>query len=130
MPYKPNLIHRNNGYAKKKSQWCITVADETTCYSTAVKQNWSYNNSFWGLHILAGASTPSVLGVSTPPSSCRVHIAKFVGDSHGDWHGYPVAHWLSPFDKPGENVLRDWRDKGFISNSVFSRMHRGKKCVL
>lgn len=130
MPYKANLLHRNTGYSNQKSQWSITLVDETKCYSSAVVQNWNHNNCYWGLHIVAGAHSPQVLGKSTPPSSCNVQVAKFVGNTQGEWHGYPVAHWLSPYDKPGESVLRDWLAKGIINNSVFSRIHRGKKCVL
>lgn len=130
MPYTPNPQHRQAGFAQRKSQWLITVAEEGACYSLACQQNWMFNNSYWGLHISNPIQNPQILGVSPPPSSCNVQMAKFVGDHQGNWHGYPVAHWLSPFDKPGESVLRDWFNQGYISRSVFSKIHRGRKCAL
>lgn len=127
--YTPNSLHRNTSYAAKKSQWAIPIADEVTCYKHAWMQGWNCNNNhYWGLH-LVDAAIPSPLGVSPIPEAETLHIAKFVVDQ-GNWHGYPVAHWLSPFDKPGESILKSWLKSGYINAAKFSRIHRGKKCVL
>jgi len=130
VPYTPNPQHRNAGFAGRKSQWSISLLEENMCYSLALNENWLFNNSYWGLHIPPAIQTPQILGVSPPPSSCNVHMAKFVGDLQGNWHGYPVAHWLSPYDRPGEDVLKNWCAKGFISKSGFSKIRRGKRCAL
>lgn len=130
MTYTPNRQHRDRSFAAKKSQWSISLPEENTCYVNASGLNWSFKNCFWGLHFSPQTVQPLVLGVAPPPASCNLHMAKFVGDAHGNWHGYPVAHWMSPYDRPGENVLKDWCDKGFISKSGFSKIRRGKRCAL
>lgn len=127
MPYTPNPQHRNNAFAHKKSQWSIGLAEEQSCYTLSTAQLWSSGNDFYGLHL---APTPTQLGVTPLPEAVPVKIAKFVGDHQGNWHGYPVAHWLSPFDKPHSSILKSWLDLGYISMPSMSRIHRGKKCSL
>lgn len=130
MAYTPNPQHRNRGFSNVKSQWSITIAEENNCYTTASNHNWHFNNCLWGVHLLPQSQVPQVLGSSPTPGSCDLQMAKFVGDASGNWHGYPVAHWMSPYDKPGEDVLKDWCDKGIIRKAIFSRIRRGKRCVL
>lgn len=128
VPYTPNPQHRNGGYAAVKSQWSISQPEEVACFDLAVQAEWAFRNSFWGLHI--GAAGLGPLGVAPPPSSCQLHIAKFVGDAIGNWHGYPVAHWLSPYDKPSETILSSWFELGLISKPKMAKIHRGKQCAL
>jgi len=70
---------------------------------------------------------PAILGIS--PCKNDLYIAKFVSDQ-GSWHGYPVAHWLSPFDKPDLQTLAAWEKQGLITSSKKSKIHRGKRCSL
>lgn len=128
MPYTPHPHHRNAAYAHQKSQWCIGIAEEQATYTLATLCEWTYGNCFWGLHILQAG--PSQLGTSPLPESACLHIAKFVGDDQGNWHGYPVAHWLSPFDKPSTAVLESWFAAGFIGRAKVGKIKRGKRCVL
>jgi hypothetical protein len=128
MPYVNHPQHRSAAFAGQKSQWTIAIPDEQSCYQASVAKNWQYSNYFWGLHV--NGTTPSVLGTSPQPNPDQLHIAKFVGDTQGNWHGYPVAPWLSPFDKPHESVLKLWLIGGLIKKQAFSKIHRGKKCAL
>ncbi|MBN3138130.1 hypothetical protein [Pectobacterium punjabense] len=130
MPYTPNPQHRNRNFANKKSQWSISIIDENNCYNAASDSHWEFNNCLWGLYLLPQSLAPQVLGLSPSPSLHSLQMAKFVGDELGNWHGYPVAHWMSPYDKPGENILKDWCDRGIIRKVIFSKIRRGKKCVL
>lgn len=129
VPYTPNPQHRNQAYAYQKSQWSISLADEQRCYQTATAHNWLHNNAYWGLHIAQGQQNLAPLGVPPQPIIADLHIAKFVCNQ-GNWHGYPVAHWMSPFDKPGENVVTDWHQNGHITRQAKSKIMRGKKCNL
>lgn len=126
--YTPNPVHRSASYAAKKSQWAISIIEEETCYKQALAHGWVCDSHYWGLH-LVNASAPSLLGFSPIPEAESLHIAKFVVDQ-GKWHGYPVAPWRSPFDKPAINILKSWLDSGYINTAKMSKIHRGKKCVL
>ena len=128
MAYIPHPQHRSVAFAGQKSQWTISLLDEQNCYQASASGEWSCGDCFWGL-FLAG-DRPSTLGTSPHPVRDPLHIANFVGDTQGNWHGYPVAPWLSPFDKPGESVLKIWLMGGLIKKQAFSKIHRGKKCVL
>lgn len=125
MSYQIHPHHRSAGHASTKSQWLISVADEQNCYTQAVANKWHANDSYWGLHLVL--LSPGVLG--SAPSNDPLYIAKFVSDQ-GNWHGYPVAHWLSPYDKPQMLVLKKWEDVGYINRATKARIHRGKKCAL
>ena len=127
MQYVPHAHHRSAAFANQKSQWCISIAEEQGAYAYAVQQSWALNNIVWGLHLVQ--AIPEVLGTS-PPDHYNVKIAKFVGDAGDNWHGYPVAHWLSPFDKPGLQILERWRETGLINQSTLARIYRGKRCNL
>lgn len=128
MAYVPHPQHRNIAFAFQKSQWSIPVEYEVNCYFTATTANWNFNQSYWGLHLVA--ATPSPLGNSQLPDASPLHIAKFVGEIDGDWHGYPVAHWLSPYDKPDQSILKAWLDSGLISKPKMAKIHKGKRCAL
>ena len=131
MNYMPNLQHRNQSYAMKKSQWSISIQEENECFNNANDQEWFFKNSLWGVQFIPDNNPPlKILGAAPPPVSCELKMAKFVCDSHDNWHGYPVAHWMSPYDRPGESVLKDWCEKGIISKANFARIRRGKKCAL
>ena len=130
MPYSPNLQHRNTGYALQKTQWIVSIPIEVECYNTARQEDWLYNNCYWGIHWDPVEAKATELGVAPPPLSCNVHMAKFVCDSHDNWHGYPVAHWRAPFDRPDTAVLRKWFEHGYISSPKMSKIIRGKKCAL
>jgi hypothetical protein len=123
--YTPNDQHRNAQFAAQKSQWTIPVADETLCYTHANAQGWCGADKGWGLHL--SAAGPAQLGVS--PQQFHLFIAKFVQDQNV-WHGYPVAHWLSPFDKPSADTLKAWEDRGLINRATKAKIYRGKKCSL
>lgn len=128
MAYTPNPQHRNTAFASVKSQWLVPQAAEVGCFALAIRSNWTANDCYWGLHIVEEGPTP--LGRAPAPASCELHMAKFVGDTLGNWHGYPVAHWLSPFDKPAADILISWMQLGFINKPTMSKIHRGKKCTL
>jgi hypothetical protein len=128
MAYIPNPQHRNAAFASQKSQWVISVSDELVCYQKSQQEQWVCGEAYWGLHLVQ--LSPSLLGTSQQPSPSPLHIAKFVGDLNGNWHGYPVAHWLSPYDKPAVNVLNSWLESGMINRPKYAKIHRGKKCTL
>ncbi|WP_139165707.1 hypothetical protein [Chromobacterium amazonense] len=131
MPYTPNQLHRNPSYANKKSQWTINLQEEENCYHVASSRNWQHANSLWGLNIQIQGNPPiRPLGLSPSPNCSILHIAKFVSDAIGNWHGYPVAYWLSPFDKPSQNILSDWENHGLISRPQKAKIYRGKQCNL
>lgn len=128
MPYVPHTHHRNPAFATQKSQWSIAVNDEQVCYHVATTHAWACGGCYWGLHLSGPA--PAVLGSAPLPLQAPLHIAKFVGDPTGNWHGYPVAYWLSPFDKPDVPILRAWLDSGYINRPTMAKIHRGKRCAL
>lgn len=129
MLYTPNLQHRNASFAAQKSQWSISTADEINCFNQSVASRWSCSKNFqWGLCI--NGATPVYLGVSQLPQQYSLFVAKFVSDQQSNWHGYPVAPWLSPFDKPSKNVVDIWKNSGLITSSQRARIMRGKLCSL
>lgn len=128
MAYVPHPQHRSAVFARQKSQWTISLPDEQHCYQVSLDSQWNCGSHYWGLYV--ADDIPSALGTSPQPAQEPLHIAKFVGDTQGNWHGYPVAPWLSPFDKPNESVLKIWLTSGLIKKQAFSKIHRGKKCVL
>jgi hypothetical protein len=125
MTYIANPQHRDANFAGKKSQWIIPVSAEISCYNNSVLSGWLSNSSYWSVY--APTNCPTKLGIS--PCQQDLYIAKFVEDQ-AKWHGYPVAHWLSPYDKPAENVLNQWVAAGYINSAKKSKIHRGKKCAL
>lgn len=128
MPYQPHPHHRDPAYASQKSQWCIPTAEEVSVFKQAVDSGWLGRDSYWGLYLVG--ATPEVLGLTPSPEVRQVKLAKFVGTENAPWHGYPVAHWLSPWDKPAISVLRAWKEAGLINQPTFAKIHRGKPCVL
>ena len=130
MSYVPHPHHRSLEFASQKSQWTITTDDECACYSWAIQQNWLSNGFYWGLHKESHQPTLLQLGISKSPEEYSLHIAKFVASDGGEWHGYPVAHWLSTKDKPGTEVLKSWLNSGLINKPKMAKIKRGKKCDL
>lgn len=128
MNYTPNPQHRNSSFSAQKSQWTITIHEEIECFTMATGAPWFGKDCYWGL--CPGQSSLRPVGMAPPPHSCPVHFAKFVGDTLHNWHGYPIAHWVAPYDKPPEVVLKGWQTNGIISKPQFSRILRGKKCAL
>lgn len=126
MTYVPNPQHRNTNYAQTKSQWTISQTDETHCFASASSNGWGTLAGCWGIFVPGGV--PEQLGVS-PRSEFELFLAKFVVDQD-QWHGYPVAHWLSPWDKPPPQVLRAWVEIGYINRAKFAKIHKGRKCSL
>lgn len=102
--------------------------EEKDCFVLASDCRWYSNDCYWGVHIGEGSIRP--MGTAPPPLNCELHFAKFVGDSHENWHGYPVAYWIAPWDRPTETVLAEWKDTGIISKAQMAKIHRGKKCAL
>lgn len=127
MAYHSHPHHRAAAYAFEKSQWRISVEEEVQTYELAVAANWQCEECYWGLHLIGAIAHP--LGVSPAPNQQPLNIAKFVG-ANGDWHGYPVAHWLSPWDKPRQNILQAWREAGLITPAKMAKILRGKRCTL
>jgi len=126
--YTPNPQHRNSSFSSQKSQWTIPLFEEIDCFTKAANAPWFGNDCYWGFCL--GHSSLRPVGVAPPPHSCPVHFAKFVGDTMQNWHGYPVAHWVAPFDKPPQVVLKVWADDGILTKPQFARIVRGKKCAL
>ncbi|YCI30132.1 hypothetical protein M1E08_04450 [Erwinia sp. PK3-005] len=130
MPYTPNPQHRNAAFAAKKTQWIVPLAIEQQCYTQAVQEDWLYKDCYWGIHWNDAFCKAEELGTAPAPIDDNVQIAKYVCDSHDNWHGYPVAHWGAPWDRPDTGVLRKWLANGFISATKMSKIIRGKKCTL
>ncbi|WP_196061561.1 MULTISPECIES: hypothetical protein [unclassified Serratia (in: enterobacteria)] len=130
MPYIPNPQHRNAAFAAQKTQWIVPLVIEEECYNKARQEEWAFKACYWAIYWDPVESKVTELGVAPPPISCNVHIAKFVSDSHDNWHGYPVAHWRAPFDRPDTTVLRKWLQDGLITTPKMSKIIRGKKCAL
>jgi hypothetical protein len=107
-------------------RWTISKANEEAIYENSIRNNWLAGTVYWGLHLQD--NTPHKLGVSKKPSAFDLKIAKFVGDQEDNWHGYPVAHWLSPWDKPAKDILQQWKNAGIINKAKMSKIHRGRKC--
>lgn len=128
MAYIHHPHHRSAEYATQKSQWSILPAAEKSCFEIASTANWGGERCYWSLHLVA--AKPAVLGTSPTPNNHALHIAKFVGDENGDWHGYPVAPWLSTKDRPTTEVLENWLENKFIGRPSFGKLKRGKKCAL
>ena len=128
MPYIHHPHHRHAQYANQKSQWIISEPQELSVYLGSVKKNWRTSGAYWGLAL--HDNSPQPLGVSPRPSSFILMIAKFVADEQNNWHGYPVAHWLSPWDKPDISILKEWKDSRIINKAKMAKIHRGYKCSL
>jgi hypothetical protein len=128
MSYAVNHQHRNSQMAHEKSQWIIGVAEERASYDLSSQNQWGSSQSvLWGLHLVN--TSPKPLGHPPGDSSLQLHIAKFVG-SGGNWHGYPVATWIAPWDKPDVKTLKSWVEKNLIKKAKMAKIVRGKKCVL
>ncbi|CAD5373565.1 hypothetical protein RA210_U360005 [Rubrivivax sp. A210] len=127
MAYIPHPQHRNAAFASQKSQWSISVLEETQTFTSALAAEWTANDAVWGLYLVQ--AVPVILGTTALPNQFEVQIAKFVGNQ-GDWHGYPVAHWLAPYDRPAYAVLEKWRNGGIINKAKFAKIYRGKRCSL
>ncbi len=123
--YQPVDYHRNNSYIKEKSQWQITPEEEYQCFFNAFQEHWLDNDSYWGLHLLD--ESPEVLGVS--PCRSPLHISKFVVNQN-IWHGYPVAYWLLPCNRPSKVILDMWQEKGYINRAKKSKIYRGQRCSM
>lgn len=121
--YQPHPHHRDATRSNQKSQWLITIPDEVACFLTAYASNWGDGHNYWGVYTPNGK--PAILG-STPVSPVAF-VAKFVGPV---WHGYPVAHWVAPYDRPAMAVLNNWEESGIITRPTKSKIRRGKKCAL
>lgn len=130
MPYTPNPQHRSAAYASRKTQWIVSLDVEQECYAQAVNEEWLYKDSYWGIRWNQAEEKAEELGTAPDPIGENVQIAKYVSDSHDNWHGYPVAHWGAPWDRPDTNVLRKWFENGYISAPKMSKIIRGKKCTL
>lgn len=128
MGYLHHPHHRSLTYSASKSQWVIGPSEEHSCYQLALEGQWQVNGTYFGLHLVN--NTPGQLGISCSPLSHALHIAKFVGSAQGDWHGYPVAPWLSSRDRPSTNVLMAWLSAGFINPATVGKLKRGKRCSL
>jgi hypothetical protein len=124
MNYSPKTDHRRSG-ALEKSQWTISVVEERNCFELATTCSWSWRDSYWGVHVPAG--TAEFLGLSQAPERQPVFIAKFIVDQ-AEWHGYPVAHWRSTYDKPGTDILEAWRANGYIRKKTVKRVIGGRRC--
>ena len=127
MPYIHHPHRRQSKYAHQKSQWTISQQEELAVYQNSINNNWLAGVFYWGLHLQGNA--PQQLGVYKQPSSFGLKIAKFVGDQQNNWHGYPVAHWLSPWDKPTDEVLMKWKDAGIINKAKMAKIHKGKNAI-
>jgi hypothetical protein len=125
MNYLPKADHRRPA-ARQKSQWTISDSEERDCFELAATSDWTWRNSYWGLHVSAG--TAQFLGSSQAPEREPVFIAKFIEDQ-ANWHGYPVAHWRSPYDKPSSGILKDWHAKGYIRKKTVKRVVGGRRCT-
>ena len=129
MPYTPNPHHRSRWHAGTKSQWVISEQDEVLSFQIANMNCWKTDNVFWGLYLV---NKPEVLG-ATPivgGETQPLYVAKFVGDDLDNWHGYPVATWIRPWDRPCINTLTSWLDNGLISRPAFAKLKRSKRCDL
>ena len=126
MIYNPHAHHRNA--TPGKSQWTIAVPLETACFDYAVAQNWTFSSAYWGLH-LAGKTAQDLGDEHSGGQVVKVQTAKFVANQNV-WHGYPVAHWLSPHDKPADVILKSWHVAGHISKATRRRIGKGTKCKL
>ena len=126
MPYRHHPHHRQAAYARQKSQWTISETIELAVYQNSVNNNWLADTAYWGLHLKGYIAHQ--LGVSRQPSSDGLKIAKFVVDQQNNWHGYPVAHWISPWDNPSDEILRKWKAAGIINKAKMAKIHRGQKC--
>lgn len=123
--YTHHPHHRDTSRRYEKSQWVISIPEELNCFNLAVASGWAEDSNCWGLHL--ANQNPMVLGQYGVVNSA--YIAKFVTDQN-IWHGYPVVHWNTPYDRPGQNVLNAWQAAGFITRPVKSKIVRGKKCDL
>jgi hypothetical protein len=121
--YTPHPHHRSAAYSGVKSQWAIPVPEETGCFYRAYQAPWSSKGAYWGLYLVD--DRPVVLG--STPISAEAYMAKFVGPH---WHGYPVVHWESPFDRPESSVLDQWQRAGYLRKAAKSKIIRGKRCAL
>jgi hypothetical protein len=127
MTYIPNQQHRDTSFSNQKSQWTINILEEKGAYSLSSQAGWITNSSYYGLHLID--NRPQKLGISPTPSTDDLYMCKFV-ENQSIWHGYPVAHWASPWDKPSPQVLNDWMNLGYINKAKLSKIHRGRKCAL
>lgn len=123
MNYRPKDDHRKRT-AGKKSQWTINEEEERSCFDLAAAQSWTWRDSYWGVHVPDGVA--QYLGISQAPERKPVFIARFLPGKY--WHGYPVAHWRSPFDKPSTDILEAWWEKGYIRKKTVKRVAGGKRC--
>lgn len=49
-------------------------------------------------------------------------IYEFQPDNVDDYHGYPV-----PGDEAPPSILREWLEKGIISNADYNKLRKGQK---
>ena len=124
--YSHHPDHRNR--TKNKSQWLITLDEETTCFRSSLNQGWLFNNIGWGLHFQDGNLT--YLGFAQDHGT-RVFVAKFVdSNNQQSWHGYPADHRRNLADIPTQEVLSIWLNGNIIGAAKIRKLCKGQPCSL
>jgi hypothetical protein len=128
--YASHPDHRTAGLFHK-SQWTISVPDETSCFDRTFKSKW-INPPQWGWGLYMCGASVAYLGVSAKAagSEQKLFIAKFVdGNADMHWHGYPADPRRGPQDVPPPPILSLWTGQ-YLRKPLIRKISRGQQCSL
>lgn len=124
--YKVNPHHRAR--VPKKGRWTVDEWEELRLFALASEKKWTAFASTNHRVLWAISSTDTghaKLGESDVNGrTIDLYIAKFVVDSNGQWHGYPVAPRTS--DVPPVSVVTAWKHAGLVTKVDKNRILTGK----
>lgn len=104
------------------SVWKVEFQKELECFKESFESDWKVDNNSWGF--IRDGNGYEVLGNNL--SNPQLYFAKFVGDDHNVWHGYPADFKNKPNDKPKQAVLQKWKDGKIINKPVLRKIQQGQ----
>ncbi|MDK2777179.1 MAG: hypothetical protein KYX62_05920 [Pseudomonadota bacterium] len=121
--YKVNSgKHRTPPAKSNRTQWLVDPWQELSLFCSAYDNEWvDSSGCLWAAKKGVG-SKPAVLGTT---GSQEVYLAKYVQGSNDDWHGYPVSTSRQG-DRPPDEVIKDFIEKGIIDKSCRQKILKGK----
>ena len=119
--------HRHNN-PTSKSKWNISLEIEINIFKIAYINYKLETYICWGILI---NDNNRIVGIGHNRFRELLLFSKFIdGNSDNKWHGYPADYIRNIYDRPPVEVLKLWKNKGFILKHHIAKIRAGKKCNL